>query len=343
MNIQDVAAEFKLEGDICSIEKVEAGLINNTYRVRCERGGYILQKVNTEVFPDVDAVMENVAAVLDHLSSKVSDRDRLRLILTKTDRVLFFDEADAWRCYNEIENTVSIDAVSTPEQAYAAGMGFGRFFKMLQDFPAEKLKETIPDFHNTPVRYEQFKEAYMIGDSVRRTEIKNEYKFISARVETIYLLADYADELPIRVVHNDTKISNILFDSEDGSPRCVIDLDTVMPGSALHDFGDLVRSSVTGQAEGKGADVVVRKDIFDALVKGYFEEALDVLTDKERSLLLRSAEVITLELGMRFLTDYLLGDSYFGTSYEGENLDRARKQFQLVQALEDSNLKITTL
>ncbi len=337
MNLQSIIQHFDLPETITTTEVIDAGLINNTYRIQGERGSYILQKINHSVFKNVEAVMVNMQLVLEHIAAKeTNSQNIIQLISTREGKSYLYSDGEYWRCMNAIQNTVTVNAVANPQQAYGAAKGFGRFLAQLADFPAEKLSETLPDFHNTPKRYANLLDSINHGNPERLANVKEELVFIEERAKTISLLEEafQRGELPLRVVHNDTKISNVLFDATTHDVRCAIDLDTVMPGLSLHDFGDLVRSSVTGATENAGESHSVRLDLFEQLVNGFLEETGDLLNTAERSLLVRSAQVITLELGMRFLTDYLNDDVYFGAKYETHNLDRARGQFELVKSLE---------
>ena len=290
--------------------------------------------------------MENMRKVTAHLWNKLRDtgeqdpsRRCLRLIPMADGKFLYRDsDGNYWRTMDCISGVETFDRVEKPEQAFQAALAFGHFQRLLLDFPATDLHDTIPDFHNTRRRFERFLEVLDADPADRVSQIPEEVRFLKEHELEASRLLDLQDrgELPLRVTHNDTKLNNILFDGETGEGICVVDLDTVMPGLSLYDFGDLVRTAATTAAEDERDLNKVRMDIqlFRELVRGYLDAVGGALEDQEIRNLAFSARLITMEIGMRFLTDFLEGDIYFKIHREGHNLDRARNQFQLVRSME---------
>lgn len=322
-----------------STEAYGNGHINDTYLVTMPR--YVLQRINTSIFTNPDELMENIENVTAFLRKKIAaaggdtDRCTLTVVPTKDGRKCYrADEDNAFRVYKFIEDTRSIENSRTPEALYEAGAGFGNFQKLLADFPVDSLYETIKDFHNTPKRIEALKEAIREDKAGRAESVGKEIEFAleNACWADIVVRGMEDGRIPVRVTHNDTKINNILFDRESGKAVCVIDLDTVMPGSALYDFGDALRMGGSSAAEDE-ADldkVWFEVSAFEAFTRGYLSEMKDALTETEIELLPLSVKLMTYESGIRFLTDYLNGDTYFKIHREQHNLDRARNQFELV-------------
>lgn len=319
------------------------GHINDTYIVHSSPD-YILQRINKNVFTDPPAVMENIEGVTTFLREKIikdggnPDRETLNLINT-VDGKSYYKHTDGeyYRVYKFIEGAKSYDIVENPSQLYNAARAFGKFQRMLADYPAEKLHETIKDFHNTRVRYDQFKEALKNDKAGRAASVQNEIKFVLDREKDAGVVVDAIAEgrIPLRVTHNDTKLNNVLLDEKTGEGVCVIDLDTVMPGSLLYDYGDALRfGGSTGAEDERDLDKIrFSVDNFTAFTKGFLEE-LTTITDEELKLLPFSIKLMTLECGSRFLADYLNGDVYFKTAYPEHNLDRCRTQFKLVADIE---------
>lgn len=349
-NLEDAVYAFGF-GPKCSyVKPYGAGHINETYAVYMpgEEGdepSYVLQRVNSNVFKDPDGVMENIFGVTEYLRSVIRaeggdpDRETLAYIKTKTGCNYFEDaEGEPWRCSNFISNSVCYQQVEQPEQFYQSGSSFGHFLKRLENYPAEKLHETIPDFHNTVKRFETFRIAVKRDLKNRANTCKKEIAFVEKRQEDCGVLVKQQESgiLPLRVTHNDTKLNNILFDESTDKGLCIIDLDTIMPGLAANDFGDSIRfGAATAQEDEKNLDLVhFDINLYEMYVKGYLEETKDALTDAEIKSLAWGARIITLECGIRFLTDYLQGDTYFKTSYPEHNLVRARTQFKLVYEME---------
>ena len=290
--------------------------------------------------------MENMRKVTAHLWNKLRDtgeqdpsRRCLRLIPMMDGKFLYRDsDGNYWRTMDCISGVETFDRVKKPEQAFQAALAFGHFQRLLLDFPATDLHDTIPDFHNTRRRFERFLEVLDADPADRASQIPEEVRFLKEHELEASRLLDLQDrgELPLRVTHNDTKLNNVLFDGETGEGICVVDLDTVMPGLSLYDFGDLVRTAATTAAEDERDLNKVRMDIqlFRELVRGYLDALGGALEDQEIRNLAFSARLITMEIGMRFLTDFLEGDIYFKIHRESHNLDRARNQFQLVRSME---------
>ncbi len=339
--LNEILSHFSVE---VSIEPYGNGHINDTY-LTGSSPRYILQRINTKVFKNPDEVMENILNVTEHVRKKIiaaggdPDRETLRVIQTKTGENYYrADDGDCYRMYNFIEDSVSYDVTETPEQLFEAGCAFGRFQNMLSDFPAEKLFETIPDFHDTRKRFETLKKAIAEDRMGRCSSVKPEIDFALSFEKEVGIVVDALKDgsIPCRVTHNDTKLNNVMFDIESGKAICVIDLDTVMPGSLLYDYGDALRFGASTGAEDETDLSVIEFSLeyFEAFTKGFLGEVGSVLTKKERELLAFSAKLITYEIGIRFLTDYLEGDTYFKIHREHHNLDRCRTQFKLVADIE---------
>lgn len=342
---------FRFRGKFVGAEPWGSGHINDTYRLKIEQGGrdlyYIIQRINNKVFPHVPEMMHNIERVTKHLRKKIEaipggdySREALCLVYTLDDKPYYLDpEGNYWRVYVFVENASTMDYVSSPSQAYEAARAFGKFQCMLQDLPGEPLFEVIPGFHHTPKRFEKFLKALEADALGRAASARSEIDFALARRESTSVVVDMlaSGQLPGRVTHNDTKINNVMLNDSDGRGICVIDLDTVMPGSVLYDFGDEVRTSTVNAAEDEKDLSKVRFSLeyFSELVRGYLESAGDFLTPDEIRLLSFSGRLITFEIGLRFLTDYLEGDVYFKVHREGHNLDRCRTQFEMVRQMEE--------
>jgi Ser/Thr protein kinase RdoA (MazF antagonist) len=346
-----IAREFSLSGEIASASPYGSGHINDTFKVDVNADGgrrrYVLQRINHHVFRRPDELMANVERVCAHAYAKLkkagvpeAERRTLRLIPTHTGKTWHIDAAgNRWRCYDFIEGATGHDVIRAPEQAYAAAKSFGAFQALLSDLPGSRLHETIPDFHHTPSRFARFREALAKDAQGRAGLAVPEIAFALARAQDVNVVVDALRDgsLPERVTHNDTKLNNVLLDDVTQEGVCVIDLDTVMPGSVLYDFGDLVRTSTSPAAEDETdlSKVRMQLPMFEALVKGYLESADSFLTPKEKELLPFAGKLITFEIGLRFLTDWLEGDTYFKIKRPTHNLDRARTQFKLVESIEE--------
>jgi hypothetical protein len=346
---EDLAATFACPGTYLGEESFGSGHINDTYKVHYEERGqgtcYIRQRINRQVFKDIPAMMQNIGGVTRHLAGKakangVADVSRHVLTLIPTVGGLDYhvdDHGEYWRMYECIEDAVGYDIVEHPGQAFEAARAFGEFQSGLADLPL-RLHETIPNFHHTRSRFDALMYAAESDPFNRAADVKADIAFAQAResLVDVVLTRMAAGELPERVTHNDTKLNNVLLDSQTEKGLCVIDLDTVMPGSALYDFGDMVRTMTTTAAEDEAdlSRVNMNMDYFAALVKGYLEAGSGFLVSEEKDLLAFSGKLITLEVGIRFLTDYLLGDTYFKIHRERQNLDRCRSQFRMVESIE---------
>lgn len=348
--IASIADMFAIEGDFISSEEIQSGLINCTYKVTYrnaegESHQYILQKVNTNVFRNPKGVMQNVERVTRHINWKVLRRRKdssgqtLNLFPARGGKFYAHHEDSYWRCYNFIEGTHTYDVVETSRQAYQVARAFASFQDLVSDMPLENIVETIPDFHHTRKRYDRLMEAAREDALGRLSQCRAEFEFIQARESDVDHLLALQEEgiLPTRITHNDTKINNVMLDSQTDEAVCVIDLDTVMPGLSLYDFGDMVRTATSPAFEDEQdiSKVTMRMHIFEALVQGYLEGGINFLTDAEINELAFSGKLLALEVAIRFLTDHLEGDHYFKTTREGHNLDRTRTQLALVRSIEE--------
>lgn len=344
-NIQELCSKFKIEGKFISASPHGNGHINDTYLINTSATRYILQRVNGTVFAKPEEVMDNIIKVTDHLFYKIhqagDDITRGTISLVRAldgKRYYVTEEGDLFRLYIFINHAKCYQQVESPEIFCEVGKAFGKFQNMLSDFPASELKETIVDFHNTRSRYEKFKSVLEADKVNRRQYVEDEIKFCLERENEAGIIVDAMAEgsVPLRVTHNDTKLNNVLIDDKTGEGICVLDLDTVMPGSMLFDYGDSIRFGASTAAEDeKDLDKVsMDLELFEQYTKGYLEELKESITPKELELLAFSAKLLTLECGLRFLTDYLDGDNYFRVKYPEHNLDRARTQFKLVHDME---------
>lgn len=349
-NVREILENFKFKGNLIDCEIFGSGHINTTYLVTYDENGkirkYIVQKINDNVFKNVDALMDNVFAVTSFLREKIEEndgdpnRETLHYIKTGEGKKFYRDhDGGCYRAYRFVDRSKSYDSVESPEVFGKSGAAFGRFQKYLSDFPAETLNETITNFHNTIWRFEnEFIPAVEKDSCLRAKDCKEEIDFILARkndCEKLVQLIEKGD-LPLRVTHNDTKLNNVMFDEDTDEAICVIDLDTVMPGLALYDFGDSIRfgANTCDEDEKDVTKVKIDLDYFKAYAEGFLGEAGDSLNQCEIDNLAFSAKLMTLECGMRFLTDYLNGDVYFKTAYDNHNLVRARNQIALVKDME---------
>lgn len=341
--VTEVLRHFRIAGEF-KRAPYGNGHINSTFLVKLDRQ-YIVQKINTNVFKNPEGVMDNIVAVTDHIRRKVvaaggnPDRATLTPMMTYDDKPLWYaPNGDCYRVYLFVENGISYDQVENTDQLYYAAREFGKFQNMLADFPAETLFEVIPKFHDTRDRFRQLKEAIANDKVGRAASVQAEIDFALAREKDTAVIVDaIADgSVPLRVTHNDTKLNNVLLDPQTGEGVCVIDLDTVMPGSLLYDFGDALRFGASSGAEDeKDLDRIwCRMDCFEAFVRGFVEELGSTLTPREIELLPFSVKLLTYECGIRFLTDYLNGDTYFRIHRPEHNLDRCRTQFKLVADIE---------
>lgn len=338
--LKKVGDGFRLQGEFDSYELITHGNINDTYRV-CYKNpdkSYVFQKVNTYVFKEPTHIMRNIDLVTEHIRGKNTDSVALHFHHTNDGKnYLFTEEKKFWRVMNDLDS-ITYQGSSDPEVLKQAGRAFGEFQLQLSDFDASLLYETIPNFHNTKKRLEGFFANVEKDEYGRVSEVKEEIEFIRSHREMASRLTELCEsgKLPVRATHNDTKINNVLFNKETGEPLVVIDLDTVMPGLAAHDFGDAVRFAANTAAEDEKdlSKVSLDLDLYRGFAEGFISAAAPILTDAELETMALGAITIAIELGMRFLDDYITGDKYFVTRYEGHNLVRARCQLTLAADME---------
>ncbi len=359
-DIEKIAEVFSLKGDFTGYEKINNGHINSTYTLIFEENRkvkkYVLQKINTTVFKDPHKLMSNIVAVTSYIRKKNeelnipwADRGTLTFLPCIDGKYYYIDEDNnCWRVYKFIDNVYTCNSIDSTEVFENAGVAFGDFQNILADFDGASLYETIENFHNTASRFNDLKKAVEENKSGRLDTVCEEIEFALAREEDTHKLVDMIEEgkLPLRVTHNDTKLNNILFDNVSDKGICIIDLDTVMPGLSLYDFGDSIRFGANTAAEDEKdvSKVSLNLELYEAYVKGYLSSAKNSLTDLEKELLPFGAKLMTYECGIRFLMDYLNGDVYFKTEYPEHNLVRCHTQFALVADMEkkmDKMLEIT--
>lgn len=341
-----IAEKFRLPGTLTECEVFGSGHINSTFllKLRDDLGTerkYILQAINTNVFKNICYVMDNIDRVTEHLKKKIGADERVVSFLKSVDgRTYYIDGNNTfWRAYEFIDNSISLDMPESEEDFYQCALAFGRFQRELDDFPAECLNETIPDFHNTPKRFSDFLNSVKKDFSGRASLVTEEINFIKAREPFYSVLFENhrAGRLPLRVSHNDTKCNNVLLDSKTRRALCVIDLDTIMPGFSVTDFGDAIRFGASTTAEDEKDLSLVKLDMnkFRIYTKGFLDGCGGLLSSDEIMLLPEGAKMMTVECGMRFLADYIDGDVYFKTDYADHNLDRCRTQLKLVKEMEE--------
>lgn len=344
-DVLSIAAEFQIDGTPQQAQPFGQGHINDTFLITTDTGHkYMLQRVNTKVFQSPEIVMQNFAAITAHLRTQIRkaggnpQRETLNLVSTHSGDAWLAQRDCCWRMTLHIDRTVSLQMVKDAQEFYWAGHAFGKFTCQLADFPSENLQETIPNFHNTPSRYRDFEDAVARDACGRATEVEAEIAFARTQKDYTSLFTDMLAEnkLPLRVTHNDTKINNVLLDEKTLQPVAVIDLDTVMPGLSLYDFGDSIRYGANPAAEDEPDLSKVYCDLqyFESFAKGYLQACGAALTENELRMLPYAGKMMALECGLRFLTDHLNGDTYFKIHRENQNLDRCRTQFKLVQDME---------
>lgn len=345
MELEQVVKQFNVAGAVTDIQLYGSGHINTTYRVTTTEDEYILQKVNTNIFKNIDGLMENIVGVTDYLAKIIEERggdpkrETLQVISTVDGKPYYKENDDcSYRVYYFIKDAFSYDSVEKPEDFYESAVAFGKFQALLAQYPADTLHETIPNFHHTPTRFETFCQAVEKDVCGRAAQVQDEIAFVMAHKADTSVLTDMLEkgELPLRVTHNDTKLNNIMIDKETGKGICIIDLDTVMPGLSVNDFGDSIRFGANTGAEDEVdlSKVSLDLNLFEIYVKGFLEGSQGNLTENEVKMLPMGAKTMTLECGMRFLTDYLEGDTYFKIHRPDHNLDRCRSQFALVADME---------
>lgn len=349
-NLLEIIDAFPKFGKYIGYKPVTDGHINDTYIVEYETEDnavmcYLLQRINTNVFKNPLELMENVCGVTSFLRKKIKnnggdpERETLTVYSAKDGKNYYTaSDGGCWRLYNYVDNTFTINELTNAEDFRNAALSFGNFQNLLADYPIDTLYDTIPNFHNTPSRFEDFKKAVETNASGRKDNALAEIKFVFEREKDCSVITDLlgTEKVPVRVTHNDTKLNNVLFDKNTKKGICVVDLDTVMPGSALYDFGDSIRFGANTAAEDEKdlSKVSLSLEYFRAYVDGYLETAGESLTETEIDLLPFAAKLLTFECGMRFLGDYINGDVYFKIEYPEHNLVRARTQFKLVEDME---------
>lgn len=342
------ANQFEVDGNISSVERFGSGHINDTYRVKTDKAGgmsYLLQRINHHIFANVDGLMHNTKTVLLHLKNKLAHlgeelvaKKTLTLIPTKEGSSYVRDEkGDYWRMFICLEDTRSYDIVETKQQAYSGGQAFGEFQEQLSDLDATQLVEILPNFHNIDFRMGNLRAAIEKNAAGRVAAVQDILDYIFEREERMRAIIKMASkgDLPLRITHNDTKFNNVLLDQED-NVQCVIDLDTVMPGYIAYDFGDAIRTIINpaGEDEADVSKIVLNIPLYEAYAQGYMSKAKDFLTEAEVASLLDGVLLLPFMQAVRFLTDYIDGDTYYKVQYPEHNLVRTRAQIKLTQELE---------
>ena len=351
--IEQILEKFNIEGELIDYKKINSGIINKTYVATFKRKDgtekkYLIQKINTKVFTEPYKLMKNIEGVTTYLKKqmiKLEDTTHrvLEVVRTKDGKSLCYitnasDTREYYRIYEYIDNSISYNQSVDKKIVFNTGKAFGNFQKLLRDYPMNKLEETIKDFHNTPERYKKLIDDIKIDSEGRAIEVAKEIVFILMREDIYSLIMDdlRSGEIPLRVTHNDTKVNNVMMNKDTGDFLAVIDLDTVMPGSMLFDYGDGIRSTASTVSEDEKdlKKISINLELFEAYTDGYLSEMAPYLKYDEVSLMAESIRIITLELAIRFLNDYINGDTYFKIDYDTHNLDRARNQIQLVKDIE---------
>ena len=342
--LDSIASKFNIDGEVISYAPYGDGHINDTYLIYTKKRKYILQRINNSVFKDVDLLMGNIEKVLSHAKKSIvayggdPERETMTLVLTKDGEKYYRLGEKYYRVYVFIDKTVSLNLARTNEDFYQSGVGFGKFARLLSGFDADEIHDVIPDFHNTRVRFANFVRTLDKDALNRAAECKNEIDFLFKREKLCGKLVDMLDsgEMKSRVTHNDTKLNNVLLDEKTGKAVAVIDLDTVMKGSTCYDFGDSVRFGCSTALEDEEdlSKVHFSLPLFEVYSRGFLGALEGALTDTEVKNMSLGSVMMTLECGMRFLTDYLDGDNYFKISKDKHNLIRCRTQFRLVEEME---------
>jgi len=350
----NIVSNFEITDGVAAIENLGMGHINDTYIVNSasdNQPGYLLQRINHIIFKDVPALMNNILLVTDHLKSKLRsvpgadpETEVLSIVKTKDHFSYHHDsQGNYWRMYVYLKNTKSLDFVANGEQAQECGKALGKFQSLLADFDTWRLHETIPNFHNVALRLSQYHRALDKNQAARKHLVGEEIGFINERIERMCAILTLIKEerLTLRVTHNDTKFNNILLDKNDRA-QCIVDLDTVMPGYVAYDFGDAIRTLINTAAEDESdlSKIGLNMPIFEAFTRGYLTESAEWLTEGEIKSLCLSVPLFPYMQGVRFLTDYLQGDTYYKTQFPDHNLQRARAQFELLRKLEAQYEKI---
>ncbi len=354
-NIKEIVSHFNIQGEILEFEKNTTGHINDSYFIKIkspDHPGYFLQWINNDIFTNVEGLMDNICKVTDHLAKKLAEDKNLAFkvleVVSCKDGKNFYHDQDGqyWRLYTFIDNAHSYNVVENTEIAHEGGKAFGLFMSLLADLPAEGLTETIPDFHNLEKRLATFDKS-VEADTVNRVkDVSTEIEFVRARTKQMLTIPSLikTGQLPLRITHNDTKFNNILFDSSNNA-LCIVDLDTVMPGSILFDFGDSIRTgaNTANEDEKDLSKVDINLPIYEAYTKGFLRSTYSTLNKTEIDNLAFSARFMTFIIGLRFLTDFLDGDTYFRTKYPEHNLIRAKVQFRLIEQMEKNAVKMNQI
>jgi hypothetical protein len=348
--LQEISKKFQIYGEILHAETLKIGHINETYTATYDQGGtrvrYIHQKINQSVFKNPVAVMKNVMRVTMHIRKKLEARNardltrRSLVVIPTRDGQPFFQNGDreVWRTFVFVEGVETFEAVQSPQQAYQAGRAFGEFQSLLVDLPGQRLFETIPDFHHSRKRFVNLQQAIHNDHYNRAKDAIAEIEFALQHEPIVDVILDAMKrgKIPERITHNDTKFNNVMLDVLTGEAMCIVDLDTVMPGCSLYDFGDMVRTTTSPTLEDEMdlSKVKMQMPMFQQLARGYLSTAGQFLSKAERAHIAFSGKLITFEIGIRFLTDFLSGDTYFRIHRPAHNLDRCRTQFKLVESIE---------
>lgn len=357
-DLQAIANQFAIQGEVTSITQIKKGYINATYKVRTLSKSnhvhqYILQRINTNVFPNVEALMSNFQLTTEHLTHHLQMPGTHRrgtapaLRATKDGKLYFADASGAWRMMVFFDDVYSLDIPDSPEVFYYTGVSFGRFVKAMSSVDASRIYEVIPNFHNTGSRYRDLEDEISRDPVKRVAEVSKEITFVRARVDLFGKITEALESgrIPTRICHNDCNLNNILFDNATHLPVAIIDLDTVMPSSPLYDFGDSMRIGTNTAKDDEKDLSLVSCDLglYEQYARGYLEACGDILTREELKLLPYAALIITSKDGIRFLMDHINGDTYYQIDYEGQNLDRSRTQLKLLEDMEKKLPEITAI
>ena len=357
--IHNIVEQFKIDGQIISAEPHGNGHINDTFLVITDHNGtlsrWIVQRINHNVFLNPPALMENIVRVTEHIHSKLKQNgsdnidQRVLTVIPENNLNSYYTdhEGNYWRIYRFIENAKTYDIIQSLKQAYEAARMFGDFQNMLSDLPSPQLHETIKDFHNGPKRFNDFLETLNADPFNRAQYAKEEIKFVKEHEEVFQVLPKLVKkgDIPLRITHNDSKINNVMLDCKTQKGLCVIDLDTVMPGLSLYDFGDIVRTTISDSAEDERdlSKVFLDMSRFEAITRGYLSSANEFLNKTEKNHLVLGGKMITLIIGVRFLTDYLSGDQYHKIHRDRQNLDRCKTLLKLVSSIEKNQEQMNLL
>jgi len=345
-NIKEIVSHFNISEECLAFEKNITGHINESYFIStksADHPGYFLQWINNNIFMNVEGLMDNICAVTEHLASKLVENKELafkvlEVIRSRDGKNFYLDpEGQYWRLYTFINNAHGYNVVENAQIAFEGGKAFGLFMSLLADLPADRLTDTIPDFHNLEKRLDTFNNSVAEDKANRVKVVAREIEFVKTRTEQMLTIPALikSGKLPMRITHNDTKFNNILFDSSDHA-MCIVDLDTVMPGSILFDFGDSIRTgaNTANEDEKDLTKVDINLPIYEAYTRGFLKNTCSTLNEAEINNLAFSARFMTFIIGLRFLTDFIDGDTYFRTSYPDHNLVRTKVQFRLIEAME---------